>query len=97
MLCSDCNKNNAEIFINKIENGVSSMEGLCRECAQKRGIEIPSGKAYRKVFETWDIYDYHWYESKSEAIKNFETKRFKYGPDTLEEAINAWKKYYYRK
>ena len=42
MLCSDCNKNNAEIFINKIENGVSSMEGLCRECAQKRGIEIPN-------------------------------------------------------
>ena len=42
MLCSDCNKNNAEIFINKIENGESSMEGLCRECAQKRGIEIPN-------------------------------------------------------
>ena len=42
MLCSDCNKNNAEIFINKIENGVSSMEGLCRECAKKRGIEIPN-------------------------------------------------------
>ena len=63
----------------------------------KRGIEIPSGKSYRKVFETWDIYDYHWYESKSEAIKNFETKRFKYGPDTLEEAINDWKKYYHRK
>ena len=42
MLCSDCNKNNAEIFINKIENGESSMEGLCRECAKKRGIEIPN-------------------------------------------------------
>ena len=41
MLCSDCNKNNAEIFINKIENGVSSMEGLCRDCAKKRGIDIP--------------------------------------------------------
>ena len=41
MLCSDCNKNNAEIFINKIENGVSSMEGLCRDCAIKRGIDVP--------------------------------------------------------
>ena len=39
MLCSECNKNNAEIFINKIENGVSSMEGLCRECAKKKGID----------------------------------------------------------
>ena len=44
MLCSDCNKNNAEIFINKIENGISSMEGLCRECAIKRGIDIPENK-----------------------------------------------------
>ena len=44
MLCSECNKNNAEIFINKIENGVSSMEGLCRDCAKKRGIDIPSPK-----------------------------------------------------
>jgi len=45
MLCSECNKNNAEIFINKIENGVSSMEGLCRDCAKKKGIEIPNPKA----------------------------------------------------
>ena len=42
MLCSECNKNNAEIFIKKIENGVTSKEGLCRECAKKRGIEIPN-------------------------------------------------------
>ena len=45
MLCSECNKNNAEIFINKIENGVSSMEGLCRDCAKKKGIDIPNSKA----------------------------------------------------
>ena len=45
MLCSECNKNNAEIFINKIENGVSSMEGLCRDCAKKKGIDIPNQKA----------------------------------------------------
>ena len=44
MLCSECNKNNAEIFINKIENGVSSMEGLCRDCAKKKGIDIPNPK-----------------------------------------------------
>ena len=44
MLCSECNENNAEIFINKIENGVSSMEGLCRDCAKKKGIDIPNLK-----------------------------------------------------
>ncbi len=41
MLCSNCKKNQATVFINKIENGVSSMEGLCRDCAKKRGLDIP--------------------------------------------------------
>ena len=41
MLCSECKKNTAVVFVNKIENGVSSMEGLCKECAKKRGLEIP--------------------------------------------------------
>ena len=38
MLCSVCNKNNAIIFIDKVENGKSSVEGLCIDCAKKRGI-----------------------------------------------------------
>ena len=38
MLCSDCNKNNAIIFIDKVENGQSKMEGLCFNCAKKRGL-----------------------------------------------------------
>ncbi|MBR3249830.1 MAG: ATP-dependent Clp protease ATP-binding subunit [Clostridia bacterium] len=38
MLCSECNKNNAIIFIDKVENGQSHMEGLCFDCAKKRGI-----------------------------------------------------------
>ena len=38
MLCSICNKNNAVIFINKIENNKSSVEGLCYNCAKEKGI-----------------------------------------------------------
>ncbi len=38
MLCSVCNKNTAVIFINKTENGKSSVEGLCYACAKKKGI-----------------------------------------------------------
>ena len=38
MLCSDCNKNLAVIFMTKIENGNQKTEGLCFECAKKRGI-----------------------------------------------------------
>ena len=44
MICSQCKKNTAVVFINKIENGVSSMEGLCRECAKKRGLDVPENK-----------------------------------------------------
>ena len=38
MLCSNCNKNSAVVFINKTENGKTSTEGLCYNCAKKRGI-----------------------------------------------------------
>ena len=38
MLCSNCNKNTAVVFINKTENGQTSTEGLCYGCAKKRGI-----------------------------------------------------------
>ena len=38
MLCSECNKNTAVLFINKVENGKTSLEGLCYDCALKKGI-----------------------------------------------------------
>ena len=38
MVCSECKKNTAVIFINKLENGKTETEGLCYSCAKKRGI-----------------------------------------------------------
>ena len=38
MLCSVCNKNTAVIFINKVENGKTTTEGLCYNCAKEKGI-----------------------------------------------------------
>ena len=38
MLCSECKKNTAIIFYNKVENGKESLEGLCYDCATKKGI-----------------------------------------------------------
>ncbi len=39
MLCSICNKNTAVVFINKPSpDGNSKLEGLCYECAKKKGI-----------------------------------------------------------
>ena len=39
MLCSDCKKNNAVVFVNKKDdNGKNTLEGYCYNCAKKRGI-----------------------------------------------------------
>ena len=38
MICSECKKNPAILFYEKIDNGKSTMEGLCYECAKKKGI-----------------------------------------------------------
>jgi len=37
-LCSECKKNAAVVFINKIVDGKPNLEGLCLACAKKRGI-----------------------------------------------------------
>jgi len=38
MLCSNCKKNVAVIFVNKMEDGKMKTEGLCIPCARKKGI-----------------------------------------------------------
>ena len=37
-LCSNCNKNPAVVFVNKIVDGKPHMEGLCLNCAREKGI-----------------------------------------------------------
>ena len=38
MICSECKKNPAILFYEKIDNGKNTMEGLCYDCAKKKGI-----------------------------------------------------------
>ena len=38
MICSVCKKNPAVVFINKIENNKTQVEGLCYNCAKEKGI-----------------------------------------------------------
>lgn len=40
MMCSRCKKNVAVVFVTKIENSVTSNEGLCLPCAQDLGIDL---------------------------------------------------------
>ena len=39
MICSECKKNPAILFYEKIDNGNKTMEGLCYDCAKKKGID----------------------------------------------------------
>ena len=39
MICSECKKNPVILFYEKIDNGNRTMEGLCFDCAKKRGID----------------------------------------------------------
>ena len=39
MICSECNKNPAILFYEKSENGKSTLQGLCYDCAKKKGID----------------------------------------------------------
>ena len=39
MICSVCNKNTAVVFLNKMENGKKTVEGLCYNCAKEKGIK----------------------------------------------------------
>ena len=38
MICSVCKKNPAVVFINKVEDNKTSVEGLCYNCAKEKGI-----------------------------------------------------------
>lgn len=42
-MCSRCGKNVAVVFVSKIENGVTSHEGLCLKCAKELGLKPVDG------------------------------------------------------
>ena len=57
MLCSDCKKNEAIIFINK-QNSNTELEGLCYNCAKEKGInplEVLAKQAHLSEEELNDI------------------------------------------
>lgn len=63
--------------------------------------DVPSGKAYKKVFSSYDISDYKWMWTKKDAIyEYYNGLRSKYLRDrfaTLEEYLKYWEKCVKRK
>lgn len=37
----------------------------------RRAKDVPNGKAYRKLFCTWEIYDYSWWHTPKESMRRY--------------------------
>ena len=67
----------------------------------RRTADIPSGKAYKKVFESYDISDYQWIWTRQEAIAEWKNaspdswKKTRF--ETLEKYLIYWEKCVKRK
>ena len=51
VMCSNCHKRVAVVFLNKIEKGERTSQGLCIKCAKDMGIPIDNmmGDIYQKM------------------------------------------------
>ena len=56
VMCSNCHKRLAVIFVTKVENGNKSSQGLCAKCAKELGLPIENmlGDIYKKMGITPD-------------------------------------------
>ena len=63
--------------------------------------DIPNGKAYKKVFESWDICDWRWIWTRADAIRTWERAKedswIKKHYETLEKYLIYWEKCVKRK
>lgn len=59
---------------------------------------LPNGKHYRKVFCSWNICDFRFYEPLQKAIRDWEKSPYVWATKkTKKDLINSWSKYHYRK
>lgn len=54
MLCADCKKREAVVFLNRVENNQYKIIGLCKECAEKRGLKPESINPYNLPLDDMD-------------------------------------------
>lgn len=60
--------------------------------------EIADGKAYRKLYCSWNIHDYRFYKTRTQAIHEWETTDWiRLSKLTRQQAIQKWSQYYRRK
>lgn len=88
MLCSMCKKNTAVIFINKQgADGKAEVEGLCYECAKKKGINPIDTMAKQANLSDKDIQDLS--NKLDTMFKNLSDSMADIDEDELSEMING--------
>ena len=88
MLCSMCKKNTAVIFINKQgAGGKAEVEGLCYECAKKKGINPIDTMAKQANLSDKDIQDLS--NKLDTMFKNLSDNMADIDEDELSEMING--------
>ena len=88
MLCSICKKNTAVIFINKqAQDGKTELEGLCYDCAKKRGINPIDTMAKQANLSDKDIQDLT--NKLDDMFKNLSVNMNDIDEDELSDMINA--------
>lgn len=88
MLCSMCKKNTAVIFINKQSaDGKAEVEGLCYECAKKKGINPIDTMAKQANLSDKDIQDLS--NKLDTMFKNLSDNMVDIDEDELSEMING--------
>ncbi len=88
MLCSMCKKNTAVIFINKQgADGKAEVEGLCYECAKKKGINPIDTMAKQANLSDRDIQDLS--NKLDTMFKNLSDNMADIDEDELSEMING--------
>ena len=71
----------------------------------RRTKDIPNGKAYKKLFESWGISDWNWHWSRTQAIKEWYASKDEHCLthwireefETLEQYLIYWEKCVRRK
>lgn len=64
----------------------------------KSGKDLSNGMDYKKIYERWDIFEYHWYCTLSSEIFDWERDKYSWYKDmTYNEVKYEWFKMYKRK
>jgi len=84
------------------QQNTKDMKQMANRHVRRNMTDLPlKGKAYKKLFESWDICDYKWIWTKEDAIREWNEAhspsnkyRYKYAAScmTLEEYLAYWEK-----